>query len=165
LEPERAVGRAIQMVEHGARIVDIGGESSRPASREVPEEEELARVIPVIKKLRPRTRALISIDTRKSLVAGTALEEGADLVNDISALRHDPEMAGVVARAGVPVILMHMLGRPETMQLNPQYGDILSEIKNFFRERIKRAEESGIAGDRIIVDPWPGTSERIYSTT
>ncbi|MDI6697708.1 MAG: dihydropteroate synthase [Candidatus Saccharicenans sp.] len=161
LEPERAVDRALQMVEQGAAIVDIGGESSRPGSREVPEEEELARVIPVIKRLRPRTGALISIDTRKSLVAGAALEEGADLVNDISALRHDPEMVKVAARAGVPVILMHMLGTPETMQLNPQYGDVLSEIKNFFLERIKKAEENGIAGDRIIIDPGIGFGKNL----
>lgn len=153
--------RALQMVEQGAAIVDIGGESSRPGSREVPEEEELARVIPVIKRLRPRTGALISIDTRKSLVAGAALEEGADLVNDISALRHDPEMVKVAARAGVPVILMHMLGTPETMQLNPQYGDVLSEIKNFFLERIKKAEENGIAGDRIIIDPGIGFGKNL----
>jgi dihydropteroate synthase len=160
-EPERAVDRALQMVEQGARIVDIGGESSRPGSKEVPEGEELARVIPVIKKLRPLTAALISIDTRKSGVARAALEEGADLVNDISALRHDPEMAGVVARAGVPVILMHMLGTPETMQLNPQYHDLLSEIRDFFLERIKKAEEEGIAADRIIIDPGIGFGKNL----
>ncbi len=148
--------RALQMVSQGARIVDIGGESSRPGSREVPEEEELARVMPVIKKLRPQTRALISIDTRKSAVARAALEEGADLVNDISALRHDPKLAGVVAAAGVPVILMHMLGTPETMQLNPRYEDVLREIKDFFVERIRSAREAGIAEDRIIIDPGIG---------
>ncbi len=156
LEPERAVDRALQMVEQGARIVDIGGESSRPGSIEVPEDEELARVIPVIKKLRPLTPALISIDTRKSGVAWAALEEGADLVNDISALRHDPGMAGVVAGAGVPVVLMHMLGTPETMQLNPRYEDVRREIKDFFAERIKSALEAGITADRIIIDPGIG---------
>lgn len=155
-EPERAVDRALQMVEQGARIVDIGGESSRPGSKEVPEDEELNRVIPVIKKLRPLTSALISVDTRKGGVARAALDEGADLVNDISALRHDPAMARVVAGAGVPVILMHMLGTPETMQLNPQYSDLLSEIRDFFLERIKKAEEEGIAADRIIIDPGIG---------
>jgi len=160
-EPERAVDRALQMVEQGARIIDIGGESSRPGSKEVPEGEELARVIPVIKKLRPLTAALISIDTRKSGVVRAALEEGADLVNDISALRHDPEMAGVVARAGIPVILMHMLGTPETMQLNPQYHDLLSEIRAFFLERIKKAEEEGIAADRIIIDPGIGFGKNL----
>jgi len=161
LEPERAVERALQMVEQGARIIDIGGESTRPGSGEVPEEEELTRVIPVLKKLRPQTRALISIDTRKSRVAAAALEEGADLVNDISALRHDPEMAGLVARAGVPVILMHMLGTPETMQLNPQYDDVMSEIKNFLLERIRRAQESGITGERIIIDPGIGFGKKL----
>lgn len=161
IEPERAVERALQMVEQGARIVDIGGESSRPGSKEVPEDEELARVMPVIKKLRPLTSALISIDTRKSKVARAALEEGADLVNDISAMRHDPGLAGVVAAAGVPVVLMHMLGTPETMQLNPRYDDLLSEIRDFFLERIKKAEEQGIAADRIIIDPGIGFGKNL----
>lgn len=160
-ELERAVDRALQMVEQGARIIDIGGESSRPGSKEVPEDEELARVIPVIKKLRPLTAALISIDTRKSRVARAALDEGADLVNDISALRHDPGMAGVVARTGVPVILMHMLGTPETMQLNPKYDNLLSEIRDFFLERIKKAEEEGIAAERIIIDPGIGFGKNL----
>lgn len=160
-EPGRAVDRALQMVEQGARIVDIGGESTRPGSKGVPEAEELARVIPVIKKLRSLTPALISIDTRKSEVARAALEEGADLVNDISGLRHDPRMAGVVAKACVPVILMHMKGTPETMQLNPQYANLLVEIRDFFLERIKQVEQEGIADDRIIIDPGIGFGKNL----
>ncbi|MGB4705263.1 MAG: dihydropteroate synthase [Candidatus Saccharicenans sp.] len=156
LDPEIAVERALVMVEHGARIIDIGGESTRPGSKGVPLEEELARVIPVVKKLRPKTKALLSVDTRKSQVARAALDEGADLINDISALRHDPEMARVVAEAEVPVVLMHMLGTPETMQLNPCYEDVLKEIKDFFTERINVALEAGISEDRMILDPGIG---------
>lgn len=155
-EADRAVERALTMVEQGARIIDIGGESTRPGSKEIEAGEEIKRVIPIIKRLRPQTRALISIDTRKSQVARAALEEGADLVNDISALRHDPEMAGLVAEFQVPVTLMHMLGTPETMQQNPHYQEVLFDIKHFFVERIRQAVEAGISGDRIILDPGIG---------
>jgi dihydropteroate synthase len=158
---EKAVDQALTMVEQGARIVDIGGESSRPGAREVPAEEELKRIIPVIKNLRPKTRALISIDTRKSQVARAALEEGADMVNDISALSHDPEMAGVVSRYQVPVALMHMLGTPETMQIAPQYDDVFFDIKYFFVTRIRQALEAGIPEDRIIIDPGIGFGKNL----
>jgi dihydropteroate synthase len=153
---EGAVRRALAMVEQGAQIVDIGGESTRPGARELPVEEELRRVIPVIKRLKPRTRTLISIDTRKSQVAQAALDEGADLVNDISALSHDPKMAEVVAGCEVPVVLMHMLGTPETMQIAPHYDDVLFDLKYFFVTRIRQALEAGIAEDRIIIDPGIG---------
>ncbi len=155
-ETDQAVARALAMVAEGARIIDIGGESTRPGSKEVEVAEEINRVIPVIKKLRPQTRALISIDTRKSQVAKAALEEGADLVNDISALRHDPEMAGLVAKFQVPIILMHMLGTPETMQQNPHYQEVLFDLKYFFVERIRLAVEAGIPENRIILDPGIG---------
>lgn len=155
-DAEKAADRGLKMIAEGAHIVDIGGESTRPGAKEIPVEEELKRVIPVIQKIRPRTRALISIDTRKSQVAKAALEEGADIVNDISALGHDPEMAAVVARYQVPVILMHMLGTPETMQLDPKYNDLLFDIKYFFWLRIKKAQEAGIPEDRIIIDPGIG---------
>jgi dihydropteroate synthase len=160
-DPERAVERALLMVEQGARIIDIGGESTRPGSKEIPAEEELKRILPVIRKLRAKTRALISIDTRKSQVARAALEAGGDFINDISALRHDPEMATLAARYQVPVILMHMLGTPETMQLNPHYDEVLSEIKSFFQERISLAVEAGIKEDRIIIDPGIGFGKNL----
>ncbi len=156
LDPEKAVEHALRLVEEGARIVDIGGESTRPGSSGVPEEEEINRILPVLKKLRPQTNALISIDTRKSNVARLALEEGADLINDVSALRHDPEMAAVVAHYQVPVVLMHMLGTPETMQLNPTYNNLLFDIKHFFVERVRAARAAGISEDRIIIDPGIG---------
>jgi dihydropteroate synthase len=160
-EPGQAVDRALRLLDQGARIIDIGGESTRPGSKEIPAEEELARVIPVIKKLRPQTAALISIDTRKSLVARAALDEGVDLINDISALGHDPEMAAVAAAARVPVILMHMQGRPETMQLNPRYDDLLGEIRSFFLDRISQAEAAGIASDRLVLDPGLGVGKTL----
>ncbi|MGB9835527.1 MAG: dihydropteroate synthase [Candidatus Saccharicenans sp.] len=156
LDPEKAVDQALRLVEEGAQIIDLGGESTRPGSTGVPEELELSRVLPVIKKLRPRTKALISVDTRKSRVARLALEEGADIVNDISALRHDPEMAGVVARYQVPVILMHMLGTPETMQLSPSYNNLLFDLKHFFLDRIRAARAAGIKDERLILDPGIG---------
>jgi len=144
------------LVEEGAHIIDIGGESTRPGSTGVPEEEEIKRVLPVLKKLRPKTKALISVDTRKSRVARLALEEGADLINDISALRHDPEMATVVAHYQVPIILMHMLGTPETMQLSPAYNNLLFDLKHFFLERIRAARKAGIKETRMILDPGIG---------
>ena len=156
LEPEKAVDRALRLVEEGAHIIDIGGESTRPGSTGVPEEEEIKRVLPVLKKLRPKTKALISVDTRKSRLARLALEEGADLINDISALRHDPEMATVVAHYQVPIILMHMLGTPETMQLSPAYNNLLFDLKHFFLERIRAARKAGIKETRMILDPGIG---------
>jgi dihydropteroate synthase len=156
LEPEKAVDRALRLVEEGAHIIDIGGESTRPGSTGVPEEEEIKRVLPVLKKLRPKTKALISVDTRKSRVARLALEEGADLINDISALRHDPDMAAVVAHYQVPIILMHMLGTPETMQLSPAYNNLLFDLKHFFLERIRAARKAGIKETRMILDPGIG---------
>jgi len=156
LEPEKAVDRALRLVEEGAHIIDIGGESTRPGSTGVSEEEEIKRVLPVLKKLRPKTKALISVDTRKSRVARLALEEGADLINDISALRHDPEMATVVAHYQVPIILMHMLGTPETMQLSPAYNNLLFDLKHFFLERIRAARKAGIKETRMILDPGIG---------
>jgi dihydropteroate synthase len=152
----RAVEQGKRLAEEGADILDLGGESTRPGSRPVSEEEELRRVIPVIEALRPEISLPISIDTRKAAVAERALQSGADMVNDISALRFDEGMAEVVSRRKVPVVLMHMRGQPETMQADIRYEDLVGEIREFFRERIDYALSRGIPRDRIILDPGIG---------
>jgi dihydropteroate synthase len=149
--------RARLMLEEGADVLDLGAESTRPGSLEVPVAEELDRLLPVLEAIRENhPGAFLSIDTRKAAVAREALSRGAGLINDISALRYDPAMAGVVAEAGVPVVLMHMQGTLETMQVAPRYDDVISEIKSFFAERIEFARKQGIAEERIILDPGVG---------
>jgi dihydropteroate synthase len=156
LDPERAVEHGLQLACEGADILDVGGESTRPGSLPVPEEEELRRVLPVVRQLRDKTGVLVSVDTTKSAVARAALDAGADLVNDTSGLRSDPEMAAVIARSGAAVILMHMKGTPRTMQESPWYGDLLGEVRSFLAARIRAAEAAGIPAERIIVDPGIG---------
>lgn len=151
-----AVGQALKMVSEGADIIDIGGESSRPGSVRVDEEEEIERVIPVIEAVTRQTDAPVSIDTWKAGVARRAVKAGAWIVNDISALRSDPDMAGVIAETGCSVVLMHMQGTPETMQNDPRYGDVVEDILAFLNERVSYALEWGIPKDRIIVDPGIG---------
>ncbi len=155
-EAGRAVERGFELADQGADIIDVGGESTRPGSLPVPEDEELRRVVPVIETLRRRTEALLSVDTTKSAVARAALDAGADIVNDTSALRTDPDMAGVVARSGAGLVLMHMKGTPLTMQQDPRYDDVLAEIRSFLAERLRTAESLGIARERIVVDPGIG---------
>jgi dihydropteroate synthase len=155
-DAEKAVARGLELAFEGADIIDVGGESTRPGSLPVPEAEELRRVLPVIQALRKRTSALLSVDTTKAAVARAALDAGADIVNDTSALRFDPAMAGEVARSGAAVVLMHMLGTPLTMQESPHYDDILGEIGAFLAERIRAAEAAGIPRERLIVDPGIG---------
>ncbi|WP_104491201.1 dihydropteroate synthase [Paracoccus denitrificans] len=138
----------------GAEILDIGGESTRPGAREVPVAEEVARVAPAIAAA--RGLAAVSIDTRKAGVARAAIVAGAGLVNDVSGFDFDPDMAGLVAAAGVPVCLMHAQGIPETMQDNPTYGDVLLDVYDALAERIARAEAAGIPRDRIVIDPGIG---------
>jgi dihydropteroate synthase len=150
-----------RLAEEGADILDVGGESTRPGSRPVPEEEELRRVIPVIEALRPKISIPISIDTRKAAVADRALASGAEMVNDISALRFDEGMAEVVSRREVPVVLMHMRGGPETMQADTHYDDLIGEIREFFQERIDYAVSRGISRDRIILDPGIGFGKSV----
>ncbi len=151
-----AVKHGLEMVNDGADIIDVGGESTRPFSDPLPLEEELRRVIPVIKALSQEIDIPISVDTYKSEVARQALEAGAKMVNDISALRFDPAMGPLVAEAGVPIVLMHMKGTPRNMQANPTYKDLLGEIIGFLSKTIKKAVEIGIRRDLIIIDPGIG---------
>lgn len=157
LDPQKAAERAAVLLDEGARIVDVGGESTRPGSDPVSPEEELNRVLPAIRGiLEDRPGAIISIDTYRAATASEALEAGAAIINDVTAFRGDPEMVGVVAEAGCPVVLMHMLGEPKTMQKNPYYGDVVREVREFLAERAARAGEAGVAQDKIILDPGIG---------
>jgi dihydropteroate synthase len=151
-----AIKRALQMAEEGADIIDIGGESTRPGSEPLPVEEELKRTIPVIEALIKETTIPISIDTYKSKVAKRALDAGASMVNDISGLRFDPGMPGIVSQYKIPVVIMHIKGAPKDMQKNPVYEALIPEIMDYFREGIRRASEAGISGDKIIIDPGIG---------
>ncbi len=154
--PDEAAARGAAMAAEGADIIDVGGESTRPGAGSVPADEELARVVPAVRALRERTDALVSVDTMKAVVAREALAAGADIVNDVSALRFDPDMAEVVAAAGAPVVLMHMRGTPATMQSFPAYRDLFGEISAFLAERLEAARAAGIAAERIILDPGIG---------
>ncbi|MDD2389039.1 MAG: dihydropteroate synthase [Desulfobacterales bacterium] len=154
--PDSALAHAEKLVEDGADILDIGGESTRPFSKPVSAEEELHRVAPVIEQIAQRVSIPISIDTFKSRVAKGALDAGASMINDIGALRMDKDMAAVAAAYDVPVIVMHMKGTPRTMQVSPAYDDIIEEIKSFMKDTIHRAERNGIPPSRIIVDPGIG---------
>jgi dihydropteroate synthase len=156
-----AIEWALRMVEEGADIIDVGGESSRPGARPVSAAEELERLIPVIEGIHQRTDTLLSVDTTKGAVATEAIEAGASIVNDISALRFDAKMTGVVADRGVFIVLMHMKGRPETMQKSPSYNDPVEEIKAFFAERIEMAISAEIPADKIIIDPGIGFGKRL----
>jgi dihydropteroate synthase len=158
LHPQAAIAEARGMLEHGAAIVDLGGESTRPGSEGVPLDEELRRVEPVLAAL---ADAPVSIDTSKAEVARRALEAGARLVNDITALRGDPELAGVVAGSDACLCLMHMLGEPRTMQDEPRYDDVVSEVKAFLEERLAFAVEAGIEEERVCLDPGIGFGKTV----
>ncbi|MBI3378092.1 MAG: dihydropteroate synthase [Nitrospirae bacterium] len=151
-----AIKRAHEMVEEGADIIDIGGESTRPGYEPVPLEEEISRTIPVIEALAKNIKVPISIDTYKAEVAKRALDAGASIVNDTSGLRFDPEMPKVVSQYKVPVVIMHIKGTPKNMQVNPTYEALIPEIMDYFRESIRLAVESGIAEEKIIIDPGIG---------
>lgn len=159
--PDAALRRAEQLAAEGADLIDIGGESTRPGSQPVPLEEELRRVVPVIRTLAGRVRVPISIDTSKAEVARQAVEHGAAMVNDVTALRGDPRMAAVVARAKVPVILMHMRGTPRTMQRAPRYRDVVAEVRAFLADARRRAEHAGILRKRILLDPGLGFGKTV----
>lgn len=156
LEVDKAVEHALQMAREGADIIDVGGESTRPYSQKISENEELDRVIPVIEALSKELAIPISIDTYKGAVAKASLKSGASIINDISALRFDPLMASIAAQAGAPLILMHMKGTPQDMQENPVYEDVFSDILGFLKNAIARAIKAGIREDLIIVDPGIG---------
>jgi dihydropteroate synthase len=157
LDPEKAAKQAAAMLDEGAQLVDAGGESTRPGSDPVSSDEELNRVLPAIRGiLKARPDTIISVDTYRAATAEAALKAGARVINDVTALRGDPDMAGVVAEMGGPVILMHMLGEPKTMQQEPHYEDVAREVRDFLSERAAYAEETGIASDKIILDPGIG---------
>jgi len=158
---DKAVERALEMETEGADIIDIGGESSRPGSEPVSEKQELERIIPVMKALKKHLKVPISVDTYKANVAKVSLEEGAEIINDISALRFDRQMAPLAAEKKVPVILMHMLGTPRDMQKNPTYKNCIQEINDFFENRIDFCIEMGIDKSKIIIDPGIGFGKRL----
>jgi dihydropteroate synthase len=155
-KPEEAVAHALELVEQGADILDIGAESTKPGAHPVTEQDEIARVIPVVAELARRVTVPISVDTTKSKVAQLALDAGASIINDVSALRFDAEMATVIARSGAGIVLMHMQGTPQTMQQAPQYENVVAEVAHFLDERLQAAVQAGIAKTNIILDPGIG---------
>ena len=159
LAPEAAMAAAYGMLDDGAAIVDVGGESTRPGSEAVSAEEELSRFVPVLERLGGEVS--ISIDTSKAEVARVALTLGAELVNDVTALRGDPELAGVVADSGAYLCLMHMLGEPRTMQRDPRYDDVVSEVAAFLEERLRFAVDSGIPEELVCLDPGIGFGKTV----
>lgn len=161
LDPEAALDRALQIEAEGADLIDIGGESSRPGSDSVSVEEELRRVLPALKKIAAKVSLPISIDTNKALVAETCLKEGAALVNDISAMTLDPEMPRVVRDLEVPVVLMHMRGRPKTMQTDVSYHDVVAEVRDYLQGRVASLVNFGIPKGRLILDPGIGFGKEL----
>jgi dihydropteroate synthase len=156
-----AVALALALVERGAAIVDVGGESTRPGSDRVPLDEELRRVLPVVEALAAAGASPVSVDTVKAEVASRALAAGATMVNDVSALRFDPAMVGVLADGDCAVCLMHMLGEPKTMQDDPRYEDVVSEVAAFLEGRLSFAVDNGIAEQRIVLDPGIGFGKTV----
>ncbi len=156
VDPVEALAHAKKLIGEGAAVIDVGGESTRPGAPPVSEAEELARTIPVISALRAEWDGWISIDTMKAAVAREALAAGADIVNDVSGLTADPGMPGVCARSGCGVVVMHMQGTPQTMQISPSYDDVVAEVREFFRERFSALTEAGIAPEAICFDPGIG---------
>ncbi len=159
--PELALERGLQIQEEGADIIDIGGESSRPGAIPIDSDEEQGRVLPVLKLIRKQTDIPISIDTYRSSTASMVIDEGADIINDISALRFDKLMGEVIAKNRVLAVLMHMLGTPSHMQVDPSYKNCIDEINNFFVERIDYAVKAGIDKSKIILDPGIGFGKRL----
>ena len=161
LDPAAAVAHAEKQVEQGAEIIDVGGESTRPGAQGVSEAEELRRVIPVIERLADRVKVPISIDTMKPAVARAALQAGASIVNDIAANRTDDAMWRVVADTGAGYVCVHMQGTPQTMQLNPNYADAVKEVGDFFVERLRRLNDSGVGADQVVLDVGIGFGKTV----
>jgi dihydropteroate synthase len=155
LDPGRAVAAAGRMLEAGADVIDVGGESTRPGAEPVPADAEAERVLPVIEAIVRRHAARVSVDTMKAEVARRAIDAGASLINDVSAA-NDPEMARVAARGAVPIVLMHMRGSPRTMQRDTRYDDLLGEVGGFLLDRAQKCVDAGVSNDKIIVDPGIG---------
>ncbi|MCX7913297.1 MAG: dihydropteroate synthase [Thermodesulfovibrionales bacterium] len=160
-QKEAAIKHALKLIDDGADIIDIGGESTRPGSLPVTLDEEIRRTIPVVEELAKRTKIPISIDTYKAEVAKAALDAGASIVNDISALRFDSEMVQVVAKYKAPIILMHIKGTPQNMQVNPFYKDLIPEILDYLKESISLCKEAEIEEDKIIIDPGIGFGKTV----
>jgi dihydropteroate synthase len=160
--PTCSIERGLQMEADGADIVDVGGESTRPGSKPISLQEEMDRVLPVIEGIRERRDITLSVDTTKAEVAKEALSLGATIVNDISALRFDRAMGKTLATSGAFVVLMHMLGTPETMQQDPTYDDVVEQIRSFLEQRIRVAVDVGIDLDRIFIDPGIGFGKRLH---
>ena len=159
--PSEAIQQAERMAEEGADILDIGGESTRPGSDPVSAQEEMARILPVIEAVSARLPIPISVDTYKGVVARRAVEAGAAMVNDISAMTFDPEMAATLAALQVPVCLMHIQGNPKTMQQNPVYTDVVTEVREWLSERVQAALQAGIAAEQILLDPGFGFGKTV----
>ncbi len=156
LDPGRAVEHGLELVAQGAEVIDVGGESTRPGAEPVSESEELRRVLPVVERLASQAKVPVSIDTQKPAVARAALRAGASVVNDIAANRSDEEMWRIVAKAKAGYICVHMQGTPQTMQLNPVYQDVVSEVRDFFVERLERLRGAGVDGVQVVLDPGIG---------
>ena len=161
LSANKAIEHGEQLVRQGAHILDIGGESTRPFSEPVSESEQIERVVPVIKILAQRVKVPISIDTTSAVVADAALDAGASIINDISALQTDEIMGRLAAQANVPLILMHMQGTPKNMQVDPKYNDLIGDIKSFFKRAITRATAAGVKKSQIIIDPGIGFGKTV----
>ncbi|MCG8566005.1 MAG: dihydropteroate synthase [Desulfobacterales bacterium] len=159
---DNAVSQGIQLVEQGAHILDIGGESSRPFAEPVSAQEEMDRVVPVVEALTKEIDVPISVDTVKASVARAAMDAGATIINDISAFEKDPEMVTLAAERDLPVILMHMKGTPETMQVNPDYDDLMGEITSYLQERAEFAMAQGVSRENIILDPGIGFGKTVH---
>jgi dihydropteroate synthase len=162
LDPAKAAAHAAAMLDEGAGIIDVGGESTRPGSDRVPREEEARRVVPVIEEILANSPdAIVSIDTYRAATAEAALGAGARIVNDVTALRGDSRMAGVVAEARCPVVLMHMLGEPKTMQHDPRYADVVREVRDFLAGRAEHAVAAGVEPENVILDPGIGFGKKL----